>query len=104
MAIRRINKPRVTAMCIVCYGYLLCAADGRGLSFICVVGTFAAGLKGLPSIRTISEFKAMVEPWTACIQVIWVIWDVFSLKQDVKLPLCWAKASPQLPVTGKPPP
>lgn len=46
----------------------------------------------------------MVGPWTACIQVIWVIWDVFSLKQDVKLPLCWAKASPQLPVTGKPPP
>lgn len=68
--------------------YLLCAADGRGLSFICVVGTFAAGLKGLPSIRTISEFKAMVEPWAACIQVIWMIWDVFSLKQDVKLPLC----------------
>lgn len=37
-------------------------------------------------------------------QVIWAIWGVSSPRQDVKLPLCGGKVSPQLPVTGKPPP
>lgn len=37
-------------------------------------------------------------------QVIWAIWGVSSPRQDVKLPLCGGKISPQLPVTGKPPP
>lgn len=85
--------------------YLLCPADSRGLSFLSVLGTFTAGLEACSqSEHNLHEFKAMVQPWPGCIQVIWVIWDVISLRQDVKPPLCQVKASPQLPVSGKPPP
>lgn len=44
-------------------------------------------------------FKAIAQPRPA-----WVsIWDVFSLREDVKLPHVRAQANPQLPGTGKPP-
>lgn len=78
--------------------YLLCPADLWGLQvwWECLQldwrGCSQSGHKPC-------GFKGIVEPRPAWVR----IWDIFSLREDVKLPRCRAQASPQLPGIGKPP-
>lgn len=63
-----------------------------------MVRTFAAELKGVLSIQTLIPWVLrIVQPKPAWVR----IWDIFSLKEDVKLPHCRAKASPQVTGIGK---